>query len=646
MDNTAKAVEQRQEDRVQYTNQEIYDGLKKLTGDNFSTLLQSIILSNQADIDRAIQYWKNKKDSANEEGKIEIQHNIDRYENIMLTRLQITEDLFANSIPIMGIPSFNVPDIEKEEKKSKKEKGRVIDHPASKDRKKEKTVNDELGEKIAAEKEKRAAESKYDQVYPTDKEKEDAIRNKLIPSLQKYLTGYKKKNNDGEEVEVKPNLDNAKRSCKIHFKTGISFRRDSGKQLKPFCSDKDIERFVNWLKDDHFRARSYLSILRNEPLSIKDIVDEVERLVVEVGLGYEEVKNLLKPYILNVKLKEHDKKEDIISTMEEYDSFFQKSVGYLFDEDEARRRKADFEEKNKTKEDIKLQFYETHKEEGVKIVSKITRDLKEWLRTKGEESNLKALRNEVVNFLKSKDPELYAEYQKYLAAEKKSSGGNKDTSKEDEKREKEPEKSDKADGEKGETDPSSSKTESKRVEKKKNKFQPKYPKLEDQLIRLGTFSLLKEKLLNFVNKNIGTIGNIVPMDEKIEAITHLAKKRILEMGMEHKEKADDWTEQDVAQWIAQTIVPYIIDEYRILAAKDWLSLKRKLRIYLEKYPAGEEKERTKKIKEVLTSDVPREKFMKARARKVRKGDFSEINQCLKEIVEDDIKKQKEEKKKE
>ena len=114
-----------------------YKDMAETVGEN-PILLQSFVLSNNADIIKSIEYFENKLVKATATQKIEFQHNIDRLENIMVQRLLVTEDLFAQFTPLVAEGPQKIE--KKDALKQGKPKGdakKVIPHPASKGKKQE-----------------------------------------------------------------------------------------------------------------------------------------------------------------------------------------------------------------------------------------------------------------------------------------------------------------------------------------------------------------------------------------------------------------------------------------------------------------------------------------------------------------------------
>ena len=604
--NTAKKTEQKDESKQVYVYQDIYDGLATVVGDP-AILVQPFVLTNNADIVKAIDFWRNELTKVSDNEKLEIESIIQRYKNIMKLRISMTEDLMSEEAPHNFI--FGPKIVSKTKTEEKKVK--TIQHPASK---KNQTVNEKLGEEKDNKDKKEQKESNTDKnapsylkLYPIEKDQIDNINDVLIPNLQKYLSGDKK------------NLENARKTCQIHFK-------NYGTNVH-FCNDTQVMKLISWLQSGYFQSRSPLAILNNEPLSIKEIISETERLVIE-GMERRKIRSFLAPYIINVPIKDMEK---TISTERDYVDFFQRSLQYLFDEDQLRKLKSTAAQQLRTRDTIKKELYEIHKDSG-KCVFNMSKELLEWLTEQDEKTNLKTVRAETLAFLKSHDSKMYDEYfvKTGKGKEKSSDGDKTNASKAEVKEEiKQEDKKDTVEESK-ETDTTSPVV---------------FPKLEEQLQYQDKKSLLTTWLLTIVNKHIMPIGTRVDgIDKQVEDLTKLAKKRILEMGLKEEDGKifDDWTEKDVLQYMAEEVVPFITDEYGILQSRTDDELKSHLEFYLQKYPAGEEKAREKTLKEVAASSIPRDNHMKGVTRKIRKGNFKEINILIKEINNTELEKAKEE----
>lgn len=614
-----------------YKYEEVYEGLKKF-GKN-PILLQSFALNNNADIIKAIDYWKQKKGEASDEEQVRINDTILRLENIMLERLRITEDMFATELPLM-----QQGPAQKEPKKKEKKETKVIEHPASKDKKK--TVNEKVGEEIVKKKKKEETfKTDYDKLYRTDEDKLNAI-NSILPSVEKDLTnGIKDLEGEDLKKKVTSNEATALRKLKYHLK--------SYGDMKKFATEEEIKRIIKWLQSGTFQSRSPFDVLRGNSLSIADLINEAKRATVEIGMGETELKDYMKPFILDATLKEQEKNKKMVSTEEEYDNFFRSSLSFLLDKDTLAKNIAEYDNSHKSKEDVMAELYEQFKETGYKCIIKMAKVLQKWVRqndSKGKEYSLNSALAESSLFIKPKDPKMFEEYIEKRSKQTGTGGGKKKSSEEPKEEvvqdnnhdlgKEETEETIQVDGKQGKTNVTPSPSV--------------YPKLEDLLKYRVKKPEISEFLISIVNKKLNPIGQMVNgVQAQIEALTTLAKKKFLEQGAKDEDgkELSDWTEKDVLQYMAEDIVPYITDEYGILKCENDKELKEELKFYIEKYPVGNQDNRTKALKEVLISKIPRTKHMKKVARSVRKGDMGQLNTLFKEIGDEEIKKAKEKNKK-
>jgi hypothetical protein len=646
--NTAKA---------HYHYQQVYDNMKNAVGENQSHLLNSFILNNNNDIIKGIEYWEKKKGNVGEgPDKENVQRNIELLEHIMQQRSVITADLFTNAIPI-SMKSVMVPDEIKDAEviEEKKEKGKVITHPASEEAipmgPSQKTINDSVGEQIAKKREESAKKNKtnkksgkqaakesventtspYELQYPTDEEKLEAINTLLMPNLDKYLNPPEGKDK---------NRDKAQQWTKIHFKT-------MGTNVV-YATDPMIERLLDWVENGHFESRSPLDVLKGIPMSITDIVNEARRLIFENGISEDKLKEALKPYVVNQTLKEHKSKKDVIRTEEEYDNFFRSSIQFLFNEDQRARDKQLIEEEQQSRDEYKEKLYAKFQNTGaracpIKMADKL---IGKYGKTT-EAYEYKNALAEALAYIKSVNEEMFNEYN--ADPKKTSSHGSKKSDDNKSKDDKKSEQSGQVSDSPGEADANAAVNEEKKEMSSKEvtkeeleaKVNSRLPKLEELLKYKDKEDQLKEYLITLANKKVAPVGSQPDMDDVVKDLNHLAKKQILEGNMK-EEKFMDWTESDVSKWIADEVIPYITDYYGMLRSEDEEELKSHLEFYLQKFSPNDVKARNNKIKEVLESEVPRTNFMKKKiARKVRKGQFDVITNLIKEVNQEHLDAKKE-----
>ena len=490
--NTVKKNQQNveTEKKHSYVYQDIYDGLNEL-GENALILIQPFKLNNNADIVKGIDFWRNEvTKSSSDQEKAKANSMVIRYKNIMELRLGITEDLMSLENPVNFV-EFGPHQKEEAKTETEEKETKTIEHPASKGKKTE-TVNEKVGKEIEKTKEEKVEKAKktkstddgrktdYDKLHPTDNDKIEAL-NKIIPSIETKL------NKDDEKAALS--------QLKFHLKS-------YGEDKKHFATIDQMKSLLHWVKEGKFVHLSPLHILRDQKLSLADIVKEAEKLVKEDGLNQGQLKDYMRYYVMDNALKEYTE-DKIIRTEEGYDNFFQQSMAYLFDEMDERnntnKSESATEEKKKeeeTPEDRKLilsNLYDLHKKIGIKSVVKTATDFIEYFTAQGKELTRKASLTETIEFLKSHDPKMYKEYMDNKAEQKDPGGGDKEKTSKGEVKE-EPKEAIKTDEKDGKVDDTPSKTDSTNVEKekvekveeekveeKKNLSAIEFPKLEEQL---------------------------------------------------------------------------------------------------------------------------------------------------------------------
>ena len=277
---------------------------------------------------------RTKLAKASPEEKVEVQNTINRLENIMVQRLLVTEDLFAQHLPLTPAG----PQVIEEKKEEKKDTTKVIEHPASKDKKKE-TVNEKVGKKIAEKKKEEKVEdtskSDYDKLHPTEEEKLKAFAD-VVSSLER---------------------DFERGSRKDAF-SRLKFHLRSYGDKKHFATVDQMNKILDWIQSGEFKSRSPFDVMNGKSLTIMNIIHQVEEMIIE-GKTRKEIRNFLSTYIINNKIEGW---ENTISTERGYVEFFQRTLQYLFDEDKQREIKAKAQRSNETLESIKENLYRIYKD--------------------------------------------------------------------------------------------------------------------------------------------------------------------------------------------------------------------------------------------------------------------------------------------
>jgi len=570
----------------------IYDGLGDLKNPQ---LMQSFALNNNTDIIKGIEYWKSLKNGASEEENKKYDAIVTRFENAMLQRLNVTEDLYDELEEI----AKSTP-----KKDSKGKKIKTVDMKGEEVKDSPETLNDILGKKEKESKEIKEeigpVPSAYHKRYNTDDEKIDAL-NSVTTKIEEIL-----QKKDGRE--------NARKYLKWHL-------MNYGKNVQ-YSTDTKLEKFLDWIESGHFKYRSPLDVINGEPLSISDLVKETTNLVQmgEEGMSRKDVKEYIRPYALNYKLKEQENVDQMIRSEEDYDNFFQSTLEFVFSDSQREIDKQAFHSSLESREQIKETLYAKYKGAGKRAVTKMAAELHTLLAAKGEEGSIVNRVGETIKFLKNKKDTTLVELHNSMKT-----------------------KSSKSKEEKGYPEKETEEPEEEEVEETKSTLKPmypsKYPILEKDVSYLDKLSEIEEFFLKLINKKEGMIGSMTNgYAKQEEALAHLAKKRLLQEGIKETE---DWTEQDVSEWLSRHIRPFATEEYSLLRAANEKEAKEILKdVYLANYPAGKEKERTEKIKEVLTSEIPRSAFAKAIAKKVRKNNLRQINAYFTELNQEFLAEEK------
>lgn len=626
--------------------QEMYEELGGLNTN--PQLLQSFVLSNNADIVKAIEYFKANMQPLGSKDKLHKQSIITRLENIMIQRLMVTEDVYLKLIGTSSSLDETDEGVQKNTKKGKvvdmhgnEVKGTLKAGPkfqsgdVTKKQMAEKNVLAEEERKLESvkkENERLLKESPhYNQRYQTDKEKIEAIHDWLLPRLDEMLQDKKHGKEKWDKYAIQ--------YCKFHF-------LNYGKNIH-FCDDTSMFRFLEWVKSGSFPSRSPLAVIRGELLSITDLISEAERAVIELGLSGDKLKKYMKPHVLKVRLKEWDEEKTLIATDEEYDQFFRSTLAFVESDKHRKMLETQKVQASKTREDLKAEVYEEFKSTGERAVGKMASKLHQMLTALGTDTKPIDRISEVINFLKAKAPELInlhelrtakkkdlkpaitvpsimdtVESQKEQRIKNQKKKEKKETSnidelhtiaEEDEKKEEVV-----VDAETTITEPA--------VETSTEIF----PKFEEKLKYLSKLDEVKEVILTALNKDGELLGE--------EKLMSLCREKFL--ADDKMTETADFTEEDVVKWIELNIEPYTSEEYAILGAKDEEEFKECLTAYTKKFTPGQEKKRLSLLKDVLESKIPRSQFARSVAKSVRKGRLAVVNGYFKDLNETALNEEK------
>jgi hypothetical protein len=617
--------------------QETYNNLGDL---NNPQLLQTFIYSNVADIERAISYWDKKKSAtgASSEMKEHARDQISRLENILIQRLEVTEDLFSQFQPVKPVevgPEQNKKEPAKVKKqKDNKKKGKVIDIKTKKEvedkEEKVETVNEKLGKEINNQKDE--LPNAYDEKYPTDEEKIEALNNFLDKTIEPI---FAKPVETEEDIENR--RDKARRRLNLHLKLNGTYKGSSSNR---FCDDAAVEGFLDWVESGHFHHRNPLDVIRGTKLSITEIITETEQLV-QAGQGEQEVKDYLEPYILGKQLKEQDEGQ-IIENKEGFEQFFRSILGFIFDKESQRKQQETPRKENgeKAQEDSKVDeellnsIYEELKDSGDRALAKIAGRYVASLKKKGFNGSPTAEFNNVKDYFATKDPDLvkaWEENQKEKEEKRKEEENAVKVEKTVETDTKSSAKTEE-DTEKTKSEDNTSSENNQSEEPKEATLPFTWPTGETRMKTYKDLNDFKGDFLTVFNKGVSHTAKHEPTyDDKLDYVNAMALRYFIGEDAIMKETAD-WTEADVYQWMATEVIPYTEGEYKLLSTENKDDLKEILKSeILTKYPAGEEEAREKALKTIYASDIPRTDYARSMARKVRKGNFKDFNNFISEI---------------
>lgn len=568
----------------------IYEGLDQYSN---PVLIQSFMINNNADIVKAVEYFEKKLQNAEGTQKTFYEELVKRYENLMIRRLVLTEDLVSE-----GTGNINVSKSEEEEEQDRtitkenvekvvgnKQPAKVIKHPASKQ-----TVNEKLGKKLSKEEEKivqktinknqkeKQLTSHFQYLFPTE-DLQIAEFNKYIPKLKKL-------------IEDDKSLSKARTQIKYIFR--------SGNPKTAFLSnDNQINRILSWIQSDMFNWKSVLDIIKNEKYSISDLVREAEHQFKIEGLSQEKVKDLIKPFFFNNNLKEEGMN---VTTDEEFEDIFKRTFSFIWD----REHKVENQPKTIDRKAIIDSVYDLYKGDGPTGVSKMASTFHTSLKNLGIDSNPKARIAEITAFLKQKDPTLLGQY---LESKNSTNSKVKETPK--------------SDSDKSKEKVSKVEIQQSSIEEGETSSVVNMEEYQNQISTYGKLTSIAEYLITLINKRPGELKSL-KTEEDIEAFVYaLAKERLLTKGIEHE--TEEWTIQDVSQFIANNVISYTIDFYKILSATSDNDFKECLKYYIEQFPEGDEKKRVSKLKEVLDSSLPKTQYASNLGKKLRKNNKYVIN---------------------
>lgn len=565
--------------------EDIYQGLDQYSN---PVLIQSFMINNNADIVKALDYFNSKKQNAEGESLEYYNEIIKRYENLMIRRLVLTEDLVTQGQGT-GNTDFSKSEEEdyndrtiKVENMGPKEKDdvKVIKHPASKE-----TVNEKLGKKLSNKEAKivkkevekfqkeKEEKSHFEALFPTEEAQIQEF-NKYIPKIQKLIESK-------EEQKAR---------------TLIKFIFRSGNPKTAFLNnDMQINRILTWLKSDMFTWMSVLEVIKNSKYSIADIVREAEHQYTMNSLNVDQIKDLVKPFFFNNNLREEGMN---VESDEAFEDVFKRTFSYIWDKE----HKVENQPKSIDRQAIKEEIYNLYKEKGAEGVRKMAHTFHKKLEALGTTSNLKGRLAEITAFLKQRDPDLLGVYLESKNTKDKQT--NQETTNSEE---------------------SKVEIQKSEIEEGETSVVVDMEKYQTQISSYKTLKSISEYLITLINKRPDNLSELKSQEDVEAFVYKLAKERILTKGG-IDDDTEKWTIQDVSQWIGSDILPYTVDFYKMLSVNTDDEFKEAWRFYIEMFPEGKEKDRMSQLKDVLNSSFPKTKYSSNMGKKLRKNNKFVINQ--------------------
>ena len=111
-----------------------------------------------------------------------------------------------------------------------------------------------------------------------------------------------------------------------------------GADAKGAFKDLDIQRLLNWIDEDTFHHRNPMDLLHDIPLSLTDVIKEVEKQVksslnedgkIKEG-SRKAISDLIFSKIDGVKMREMKSNDDIIKDKKEFNVWFEANCGFVF----------------------------------------------------------------------------------------------------------------------------------------------------------------------------------------------------------------------------------------------------------------------------------------------------------------------------
>ena len=414
-----------------------------------------------------------------------------------------------------------------------------------------------------------------------------------------------------EDVGSSPELLQACQSAENELKAGNRdkavgiikhYLGEYGGEAKGTFSDLDIQRLLNWIDEDTFHHRSPMDLLYNIPLSLTDVIKEVERLAKIEGMGRKDVQDLIFSKVDGVKMREHKTDDDIIRDKKEFNEWFERMCGFVFRNDKLKN-----ELKDQTK--FEQEFEEVIRNAGSdrKVLTQLTKQYKEGAEKFGSQLNLGDALKIVRSKLEALNPELKAADDEHKAKSKKGSNVSDTTPSIalPASTQKQPVENESTESAKSDKDGSSEKdnsgngsSDAKNVSTKSEQrsFSERNKPIWNKAKKLKNL----KQLTNFILQN-PKVGTVDLYELARELIT---SNRIKDAVTTFKEGEPPvvWDLQQISRWYRLGPAK-VLEAIDLFHAKNTVAFKAALQKYITKNSALEQNALLEKVEELIVMDV-------------------------------------------
>jgi len=370
------------------------------------------------------------------------------------------------------------------------------------------------------------------------------------------------------------------------------YLEEYGGDAKGAFNDLDISRLLNWIDEDIFHHRNPMDLLYNIPLSIADVVKEVQRLTKIEGKSRKDIQDLIFSKVDGVKMREHKSNDDIMRDRPEFDEWFERMCGFVFRDEE-------FGDSLKEQELFEKNFEENIRKADSsdrKSVVKLVKEYKKGLAQFNPELDLNGCLKIIVGKLEALNPELKKEYDKPVPKDKAPTFPAL------------PAKASKSeeDGASKEDSSGTGSADTEKVEKPSGSlpFSKAHPDVWGQTKKVKSI----EGLTNFILKNekMGPAKLFAMARELVESGQIRDAVTKVEVG----EGTVPWDNQQTSNWF-RLGPALILEATGLFTAKNTVEFKEAINKYITRNPAMEQTELLKKITELLVFEVAiKSKFVK------------------------------------